>query len=251
MVLPAFEEGAAVNRSVRRVRDEVEPVVGAGQLELIVVDDGSSDDTAAQARSGGADRVLVQERNRGKGAAVRAGVLAARGRTVAFTDADLAYAPHHLVAVLDAVEAGWDAVVGSRRHTSTQTLVRARLLRDLGGRVINLMTRLVLDGDYGDTQCGLKGFRSDVARILFSHARIDGFAFDVELFHLVERHGLSLVELPVRVSHSSTSSVQVVRDGLQVVRDLARIRRLDATGVYDLTEGERRALFAPEVGSAR
>ena len=149
------------------------------------------------AQAAGADRVVVQPENRGKGAAVRAGMAVARGRTLAFTDADLAYTPAQLMSLVTAVEDGWDVVVGSRKHTETTTLVRARRLREIGGRVINLLTHAVLLGQYRDTQCGLKAFRSDVAQLLFSKARIDGFAFDVELFHLVERYRLSLAEVPV------------------------------------------------------
>ena len=114
------------------------------------------------------------------------------GRTVAFTDADLSYAPEQLLRLLDGVEAGWDVVVGSRQHVETRTVVRAGRLREVGGRVINLLTGIVLLGRYRDTQCGLKAMRSDVGRLVFSHAHIDGFAFDVEVFHLVERYRLTL-----------------------------------------------------------
>ena len=136
----------------------------SGGLEVVVVDDGSTDGTARRGPLAGADQVIVLPVNRGKGAAVRAGMLAARGRTLAFTDADLSYSPDHLVDLLEQVESGWDVVVGSRRHDDTTTLVRARRVREIGGRAINLLTRLVLLGKYRDTQCGLKAFRSDVAR---------------------------------------------------------------------------------------
>ena len=152
-------------------------------------------------------------------------MLAARGRTRAFTDADLAYSPAHLRDLLVEVESGWDVVVGSRRHLDATTLARAGRLREIGGRVINLLTWVVLLGQYLDTQCGLKAFRSDVAELLFGEGRIDGFAFDVELFHLVERYRLSLLEIPVDVTHSSRSTVRVARDGAALVADLFRLRR--------------------------
>ena len=101
---------------------------------------------------------------------------------------------------------------GSRRHDDTTTLVRARRLREVGGRAINLLTRVVLLGRYRDTQCGLKAFRSDLGRLIFEHSHIDGFAFDVEIFHLVEAYQLSLAEVPVRVENSSRSTVRVARD---------------------------------------
>lgn len=234
VVVPAYMEQGRIGPTVRRLRADLDTLAAYGGLEILVVDDGSTDATAAEAESAGAT-VLALRENRGKGAAVRTGVLAARGRTIAFTDADLAYAPDQIVGLVDLVEEGWDIVVGSRRHTDTTTLVRARRLREVGGRAINLLTRAVLLGHYRDTQCGLKAFRSDVARLIFAHTRVDGFAFDVEVFHLVERYRLSLAEVPVRVENSPRSTVRVVRDALRLVRDLFRVRQWSAEGLYDLT----------------
>ncbi len=236
VVVPAYRE-ERIGTAVARLRLELDKVADDGGLEIVVVDDGSHDGTAERAVVAGADQVIRQPVNRGKGAAVRAGVLAAKGRTIAFTDADLSYSPDQLVGMLEEVEAGWDVAAGSRRHTDTTTLVKAGRLRELGGRAINLLTHAVLLGQYRDTQCGLKAFRSDVATLIFSHSNVDGFAFDVEVFHLIERYRLSLTEVPVRVENSSRSTVRVVRDALRLVRDLFRIRRWAALGVYDLEPG--------------
>jgi dolichyl-phosphate beta-glucosyltransferase len=233
VVVPAFRE-QHIGDTVVAIRRALADLDAAGELEVVVVDDGSHDGTDIRAHNAGADRVLRLAVNRGKGAAVRTGMLAARGRTVAFTDADLSYPPGQLAVVLDAVESGWDVVVGSRRHTDTTTLVRARRIRELGGRAINALTRAVLLGDHRDTQCGIKAFRSDAAQLIFGHAHIDGFAFDVEVFHLVERYGLSLTEVPVQVVNTQRSSVRVVRDAARLVRDLFRIRTWAATGVYEV-----------------
>ena len=235
VIVPAFHE-ERIGDTVRRLRHDLDKIEQDGGVEIIVVDDGSHDETAARAEAAGADQVLRQPVNRGKGAAVRAGMLAARGRTRAFTDADLSYPPDQLVGLLHEVEAGWDVVVGSRRHTDTTTLVKAGRLREIGGRGINALTRLVLLGEHRDTQCGIKAFRGDVADIIFHHSHVDGFAFDVEVFHLVERYRLSLTEVPVRVENSSRSTVHVARDALRLVRDLFRIRGWSAIGVYDLDE---------------
>jgi len=245
VVVPAYAEEGRIASTIDRLRSGLATVGSDGGLEVVVVDDGSPDATAAAARAGGADAVVVQPTNRGKGAAVRAGVLAARGRSVAFTDADLAYPPEQILRLLAAVEDGWDVVVGSRRHADTTTLVRASRLRDLGGRLINRFTHVVLLGHYRDTQCGLKAFRSDVAQVLFGRSRIDGFAFDVEIFHLVERYRLSLTEVPVSVENSERSTVHVVRDGFRLVRDLLRLQRDGRRGRYDLTAAEADALAAP------
>ncbi|HEY4376383.1 MAG TPA: hypothetical protein VGM93_04465, partial [Acidimicrobiales bacterium] len=144
---------------------------------------------------------------------------------------------------------GWDVVVGSRRHTDTTTLVRARRLREIGGRAINLCTHAVLLGQYRDTQCGLKAFRSDVARALFAKTQVDGFAFDVELFHLVERYRLSLEEVPVSVENTTRSTVRVARDAARLLRDLVRIRRAAAAGAYDPAPGELEGLGVLDAGS--
>ncbi len=234
VVVPAYAEGGRIGATVRRLTAELDTVAAYGGLEVLVVDDGSVDGTAEEAEAAGAV-VVRHATNRGKGAAVRTGVLAARGRTVVFTDADLAYAPDQIPGLVELVEQGWDVVVGSRRHTDTTTLVRARRLREIGGRAINVLTRAVLLGQYRDTQCGLKAFRSDVARLIFTHTRVDGFAFDVEVFHLVERYHLSLAEVPVRVENSASSTVRVARDALRLVRDLFRVRQWSTEGLYDLT----------------
>ena len=123
--------------------------------------------------------------------------------------------------------------MGSRRHDDTTTLVRAGRLREVGGRAINLLTQAVLLGQYRDTQCGLKAFRGDVARLLFGRGMVDGFAFDVELFHLAERYRLSLTEVPVSVANSSRSTVRVARDAVVLVRDLQRVRRWGRQGRYE------------------
>jgi len=235
IVVPAFSEADRIAATVADLRTGLTEWAGADGLEIVVVDDGSPDATASVARAAGADVVVRHDVNRGKGAAVRSGMLVANGRTIVFTDADLSYGPDQIPLLVETVEKGWDVVVGSRRHTDTTTLVRARRLREIGGRGINLLTRAVLLGHHRDTQCGLKGFRSDVARLIFDHSLVDGFAFDVEVFHLVERYHLSLAEVPVRVSNSSRSTVRVARDAVRLIRDLFLVRRWSMEGRYDLT----------------
>ena len=201
-------------------------------VEIIVVDDGSTDATAAEARAAAADLVLSHDVNRGKGAAVRTGVLAASGDTIAFTDADLSYSPDQLLGLLAAVEAGADVVVGSRKHEDTRTLVKAGRLREVGGRVINYLTHAVLLGHYRDTQCGLKAFSAGAAKTIFGRSRVDRFAFDVEVFLIAETQGMTVEEVPVSIVNSSRSTVHVVRETARLVRDLFRIRRWSKQGVY-------------------
>ena len=177
---------------------------------------------AAQARPS-AQTSWSCNRDRGKARFAR-GMLVPRGRTVLFTDADLAYAPAQIITLLTQIESGWDVVVGNRRHVATAMLVRARRIREIGGRLVNLATHALLLGQYRDTQCGLKAFRSDVARLIFSSSHIDGFAFDVEIFHLIERHRLSLAEVPVTVENSERSTVKIGGATLRLVVDIVRVR---------------------------
>ena len=117
--------------------------------------------------------------------------------------------------------------------------MRARRLREIGGRAINLLTRIVLLGKYRDTQCGLKAFRSDVAQVIFAHSRIDGFAFDVEVFHLVEAYQLSLSEVPVRVVNSAVARpCTSCGTRCALIRDLFRVRSWARHGGYDLAPDE-------------
>ena len=231
VVIPAYREAGRIAGTIERLRAE-QPHIAPAELEIVVVDDGSADATADEARRAGADQVLVQPQNRGKGAAVRAGMLAARGRTVVFTDADLAYAPAQIIELVTRIERGWDVVVGNRRHAATATLVRLGFVRELGSRLINFATHALLLGQYRDTQCGLKAFRGDVARLIFADTTIDGFAFDCEVLHLVEHHRLSLAEVPVRVENSERSTVKVVRDGIRLIADIVRIRWRALQGRY-------------------
>lgn len=236
VVIPAYNEAGVIADTIAEVLDVLGGIDGG--MELVVVDDGSSDDTSTVAAGAGAHQVITLEENSGKGAAVRAGALAAKGRTVVFTDADLAYAPDQVTPLLEAVESGWDVAVGSRYAEGSTAEVPASWLRRIGGRVINVLVRLVLAGDHADTQCGLKAFRRDVAQLLFGEARVDGFAFDVELFALAERHRLSLVESPVRVVNSTSSSVRLTRDTVVLVVDLLRISwRLRRGGYPDVDPG--------------
>ncbi|HVA44096.1 MAG TPA: glycosyltransferase [Acidimicrobiales bacterium] len=237
VVVPAYQEAGVIGPTLERLRGGLAGVAGArsaaGGLELVVADDGSTDSTAEEAAAAGADRVL-RLAHRGKGAAVRTGILAATGRTVAFCDADLAYAPDQVLKVTQAVESGFDVAVGSRRHVDAVTLVRAGRLREVSGRVFSILTDTVLVGSRHDTQCGIKAFSDTAARQIFSRARIDGFAFDVEIFVLVDRLGLSLTDVAVELTNSRRSSVRVVPHSLGMLRDVARVRWGLARGHYSI-----------------
>jgi len=242
VVVPAFHEERRIAATVTSLREALAPLEGA--TEIIVVDDGSADATAACARAAGADRVIRLPVNRGKGAAVRAGVLASVGRAVAFTDADLSYSPDQLLRLLDRLEGGADVVVGSRRVEGASVVAgpgagsrRAASLREISSRAFNVVTRLILRGvlenTYSDTQCGLKAFSGEAGRFLLGLGRIDRFAFDVELLCLAERNGFDVREVPVELTGAEGSTVRVGTDALRMVADLFRLRRWVRAGAYD------------------
>lgn len=241
VVVPAYREATHIGQTIARLRQELPQYTqDQGSLEIVVVDDGSGDDTAEQARLAGADQVISFAANQGKGAAVRAGMVAAKGQVVAFTDADLAYSPTQVGLLASGVEAGTAAVVVGDRHVEGSVAeVEAVALRRFGNKVVNRIVRLVV-GFQGDTQCGVKAFSHEAAQAIFGQSRIDGFGFDIEVFVLAQRYGYSVQAHPVRVINSTSSTVKVVRDGLQLVFDLLRVAFWRTTGGYPLP-GEVRA----------
>ena len=216
--------------TVRRLLDEL--AADDLDVEVVVADDGSEDGTADEATGAGADTVLSLP-HRGKGAAVRAGVTAATGRTIAFVDADLAYSPVQLLDLLREVEAGADVAVGSRRHTASAMLARPPLGRRLASAGFSALTRMLqLDG-VTDTQAGIKAFSHEAARKIFQRARVDGFAFDVEIFVIARVLGLRVVEVPVKLHGTPHSSVQLGRHATEMLRDLVRVRARARRGDYE------------------
>jgi dolichyl-phosphate beta-glucosyltransferase len=192
-------------------------------VEVLVVDDGSTDDTAAVADALAAGdarvRVLRTQPNHGKGFAVRTGMLAAEGELVVFTDADGAYGPGDVDRVVRALAAA-PVAIGRRGEEAATPLVRR-----VASRVFNQALRLVSDLPFADTQCGLKGFRRQAARELFSRSRLNGFAFDVEVLLLAQRLGLAVAEVPVRAQVRRGSKVRVLLDGRRMLAEVWAIRR--------------------------
>jgi glycosyltransferase involved in cell wall biosynthesis len=204
-----------------------------GEVEVLVVDDGSTDQTFAVANavaaSDGRVRVLRSQPNHGKGHAVRSGVLAAGGALIVFTDADGSYGPHEVVRVVAAL-ADAPVAIGSRAAAGVAT---GPLVRRLSSRLFNRAIRALLGVPFRDTQCGLKGFRRQAALEVFGRARLDGFAFDAEVLFVARRLGLQVSEVPVRAEERDGSKVQLAVDALGMLRDVLRVRRWAVTGGYD------------------
>jgi dolichyl-phosphate beta-glucosyltransferase len=237
VVVPAYDEE-------RRIVPTLEELArwsrGRGVVEVVVVDDGSRDRTAALV-AGFVDerlRLVRLPENRGKGAALRAGVAATSGSTVLLTDADLSTPLDELDRLAPLLERA-DLVLGSRAQPDSRVDRRQPWARELAGKSFNLAIRVLGVRGFRDTQCGFKLLRGEVARRLFAEMTIDRFAYDVELVWLAQRRGYRVEEAGVRWRDEAGSRVRVVRDGLRMLADVARLRRRFAAA--DRAAGRSRA----------
>ena len=220
VVIPAFNEAARVGPGLRRAAEYL-AARGTG-YEILVVDDGSRDETAAVAERHGA-RVVRLPRNRGKGAAVRAGLQAAVGERVLISDADFS-TPIDELAKLEERLQGADLVVGSRALQDSRIVERQPLYREAMGKIFNLLIRTLGVRGFHDTQCGFKLLRGTAARALCPALTIDGFAYDVELIWLAQRAALRVEEVGVVWANSPDSRVDPIRSSLGMIRDVLLIR---------------------------
>ncbi len=222
VVIPAFNSEAHLAPAVESVLAQTHPA-----LECIVVDDGSTDGTAAALqRFDGLDdrlRIITLPRNRGKGAAVRAGMLAAGSGRALLTDVDMSTPLEQLQALSAAVDAGADVVLGSRGLPASDIAVHQAAHRELMGRGFNVLLRLLTGLPYRDTQCGFKLFRLSRARDVFAQQRIEGFAFDAEICVLARRAGLEIAEIPVRWVNHPDTRVRLLSSSARMALDLLRI----------------------------
>src|SRR4029077_10485805 len=195
-------------------------VNGAGfGVEVIVVDDGSTDDTVAVVESWARGRVwlrILREPHRGKGGAVRAGMLSARGRFRLLADADLSMPIREVPRFIDRLAAGDDVVVGSREGAGARRLGEPAS-RHVMGRIFNLIARAIGVTDLADSQCGFKGFSSRAADHLFSRLTVNGFAFDLEVLNLAAEAGYGLTVLPIEWHYESSSRVNPINDSIDML----------------------------------
>lgn len=224
VVIPAYNEQARIGTTLVHTLDHLERHHPTG--EVLVVDDGSSDDTAriVEEVSGGRARVLRQPRNMGKGAAVRRGMLEARGDYALFMDADLSTPIEELEKVLAIARSGVDVVIGSRALADSDIRQRQPTARELMGRGFNVIVRTLLLGGIHDTQCGFKLFNRRAAQSVFSRLTLDGFAFDVEALMLAKKLGFVVREVPVIWYHAPNSKVSPVTDSAKMFADLVKLR---------------------------
>ncbi|MGH7718359.1 MAG: dolichyl-phosphate beta-glucosyltransferase, partial [Gemmatimonadaceae bacterium] len=235
IIIPAYNEEARLERTLRQAVEYFRASERA--FELIVVDDGSRDRTSTVARELAAEyselRLIRLAANRGKGHAVRAGVLNAQGRYVLFADADAA-TPFQEIERLDAALAsGADVAIGSRAGEGSGVRVKKRFYRHIIGRTFHALVSALTVRGIRDTQCGFKLFRGEVAQELFSRMRMNGFSFDVELLLIAQRRRYVIAEVPVNWTHQPGSRVNLMLDPLKMGRDLFIIRSHALRGHYD------------------
>src|SRR5438477_7202462 len=229
LVIPAFNEADRIGQSLREVLDYLQR--SSPESELIVVNDGSTDETSERVRevfgAAGliATRLLEHSPNRGKGAAARTGLLAATKPIGLFSDADLSTPIEETPKLIEPIANGEvDIAFGSRALDRSLIGIHQSWRREQGGRVFNLLVRIATSLPFWDTQCGFKAFRLDVCRPILEAARLDGFAFDVELLFLADRAGLRIREVPVRWNHAEGSKVSFFRDSLRMLREVIVLR---------------------------
>ncbi len=237
LVIPAYKEADRLPATLKRIEEHRR--LWDFSSEIIIVVEPSEDDTLALAEKAAkaASRylVLTHHERRGKGFAVRSGVLRAKGSFIFFTDADLSTPLEDLDAGLQRFrkDRTIDVIVGSRQHPETRILLHQNHSRELMGKVFNRIAQKMTGLNIRDTQCGFKGFRHRAANEIFGRQRIDGFSFDVEVLLLAQQMGFSMVEVPVHWTNSPTSRVRVLHDSVGMLCDLFRIRRLVKRTMYE------------------
>ncbi len=225
IIIPAYNEESRIGKSLLSALEYLQKF--GLTFEIIVVDDGSTDNTAQV--SGSIDkcvRVLVQPANTGKGAAVRRGMLEACGKIRLFSDADFSTPVYELPKIVGALNDGYDICIGSRALRPELIKKHQPFYREFMGKTFNKIIQIVLFKGIKDTQCGFKGFTDSAAMKLFSDAKIDGFGFDVEILFLARKNGLRIKEEPVEWYNDKRSTVSPIADSLKMIGEIFRIKRL-------------------------
>ncbi|MFN2501954.1 MAG: dolichyl-phosphate beta-glucosyltransferase [Pyrinomonadaceae bacterium] len=242
IVIPAFNESERLGVPLAKIFDFIS--TNGLDTEVIVVDDGSSDGTSAVAQDalGNAPaingRVIRYEPNKGKGFGVKTGLLAARADIALFSDADLSTPIEEMDKLIRPIRSGdRDVTFGSRALDRSLIGTHQPWRREQGGRVMNLVIKMISGLPFYDTQCGFKAFNMLKFRPLLDVMTIDRFGFDIEFLFVAKYHGLRLEEIPVRWDDVAGSKVSVVRDASRMIRELNQIRQNARRGIYDLKVG--------------
>jgi glycosyltransferase involved in cell wall biosynthesis len=234
IVLPAYNESARIAGTLDRILAHA--IQRGWKAEVIVVNDGSSDDTARIVRHFAAEhsvvRLLENPGNRGKGYSVRNGMLRAQGEILLFSDADLSSPIEEADKLFAAIANGADIAIGSRWVDPRLQIRRQPLLRRVLGRIFNLALRVILGLQFKDTQCGFKAFTRLSAQAIFPLQKIERWGFDPELLYLAKKFGFAVREVPVAWAHREGTRIHPLRDGIRMFWELLRIRWYALKGNY-------------------
>lgn len=236
LIIPVYDEEACLRSSFERVKEYLDTL--GREYEIILVDDGSTDGSASIireiVRTSPQTRSLESPENRGKGNAVRRGVLNASGKFIVFTDADLAVPVHFIGACLNRLDAGAPVVIASRHLPGSSFKVREGILRRLLGETFRRLSQLVLGLKVSDITCGLKGLIREASRDIFSRSKIDRWGYDAEIIFLAQKLGHTIEEVPIDWYHSFDSKVRVGIDSLRTLSEICRIYHYYVSKEYRL-----------------
>jgi dolichyl-phosphate beta-glucosyltransferase len=230
IVVPIFNEERRLPGLLEKLERDADAIASACGLdlrELMLIDDGSTDGTPdlleTFARADARATILRFDRNRGKGAAVREGMLASSSSLSLMTDVDLSTPLEDFALLAPALDAGADIAIASRAMKESRVLVHQPAYRELMGKAFNVGVRLLTGLPWRDTQCGFKLFRRETTRRIFEVQRVEGFAFDVEVLVLARRLGMRIDEVPVRWIDNPDTRVGAVTSSTAMALDLLRI----------------------------
>ena len=236
LILPAYNEEKRISRSLDALVSYMESSFGADEYEILVVDDGSVDNTRqiVSQRNDKNLTVLSYEKNRGKGGAVKYGVKQAAGDIIVFTDADLAYPPESIGFAKELIEKeGYDVVLGSRQEADIAH--KYPWYRTIMSHAFSFVVDTILDLNVPDTQCGFKAFKKDAAKKIFDKITLNGWGFDVELIFLAKKYKKSIGRIAVRLFHeNSGSKIRIIHDAISMLREVKKIKKNDRLGLYDV-----------------
>ena len=234
LIIPAFNEEARIGKSLDQILSffRSQPY----SFEVIIVDDGSKDGTKDLicGRYGDHDRVRIyqQSPNQGKGAAVKKGMLLGNGEYLFFSDADLSVPIETLSLFLPSLEKDFDVAIGTRQKSGAVIEIHQPFYREFLGGIFTRLSNWILDMRVSDFTCGLKGFRREAARELFSRQRLKNWSFDAEILYLAQRNGCQVLEIPVRWRNDDRTKVRLWRDIVSSFVGLIQIRLNDLMGRY-------------------
>jgi glycosyltransferase involved in cell wall biosynthesis len=235
IVIPAFNESARIEATLARVLDCVDSL--RWDAEILLVDDGSTDNTVAivQQWMARAPRLhlIKNPGNRGKGYSVRNGLLQAAGDIVMFTDADLSAPMEEAERLIASIDAGADVAIGSRWLDKQKQTTHQPLYRRFFGRCFNWVTRRIIGLPFKDTQCGFKAFKRDAAQTIFRLQTIERWGFDPEILFIARKLKFRIVEVPVTWGHDERSRISYLKDGMKMLEEMAEIRTNSLRGRYD------------------